>query len=317
MDLLDRFFGRGTPTPGGPPVANPRVERPVNLMALFDAPLDLDADALTLALRGYDPRLTDATAEVHVVDRTAPPEGHPENDSPPALLGLAAWGRHVVKLIGFNAPMPPEVVEACVRPAHYVPELKQAASEHAAHVLLYYAGYEPDPVEQYAALATVVAALARFGAVVVANEVGRTSVPAAALLPHDDDPDGMGMYDAVRTLPLPFLYVGFVKLEVEGQDGVWMRTYGSHVLGLPDLAFRAAGHDRGQTVFEIFGNMLGYLRESGRSFAPGHTLQVGPTTYFRLRPPAEAEWFLESEGELFVCEVIPAEEANGPSEPGV
>jgi hypothetical protein len=314
MDLLDRFFGRVTPTPGGPPAANPRIERPVNLMVLFDGPLDLDPDALTLALRGYDPALKDATAELHAVPRDEP-QGHPENDSPPAVLGLAGWGRHVVKLIGFNAPIPREVVDTCVRPAHYVQEMKQAAYEHAAHVLLYYAGYEPDPVEQYAALATVAAVLGRFGAVIVANEVGHTSVPAAALLPHGDDPEGMGMSEAVRTLPLPFLYVGFVKLEVEGDDGVWMRTYGGHVLGLPDLAFRASGHDRGQTVFEIFGNMLSYVRESGRSFAPGHTLQVGPTTYFRLRPAAEGEWFLDSEGELFVCEVIPAAEANSSGEP--
>src|SRR3954468_19769096 len=100
MDFMDRFFGRDTPTPGGPPVANPRIERPVNLMALFDAPLDLDTDALTLALRGYDPALAAASAELLVVPRTEPPEGHPENDSPPAVLGLAGWGRHVVKLIG-------------------------------------------------------------------------------------------------------------------------------------------------------------------------------------------------------------------------
>jgi hypothetical protein len=310
MDLLDRFFGRGTPRPGGDPVANPALENPLALQALFDAPLDLDADAVALALRSYHPDLAAATAELMVVPREGAPEGHPENDSPPALLGLIGWGNHVVKLIGFNAPMPAEVVERCVRAAHYDQETKEVAYRNAAHVLLYYAGYDPDPLEQYVALAAVAGVLARFGSVVTLNEHARTSVPSAALLPHPEDADDM--LTALRTLPIPFLFGGFVKLEVEGEPGVWMRTYGNGLLGLPDLAIRAEGHHEGQTVFFLFSNMLGYLLESGKSFAPGHTMQVGPDTYLRLRDRSEAEWFLEADGEMLVAERITEDEINKP-----
>jgi hypothetical protein len=309
MDFLHRFSGYGTPAPGGDPVANPRVENPVGLQLLFDAPLDLDADALALVLRAFHPDLAEAKAELHVVPRTAPPEGHPENDSPPAVLGLFAWGRHVVKLIGFNAAMPADAVEACVRPAHFAEELKQLAYGHVAHALLYYAGYEPDPLEQYVALGAVAAALARFGAVTTLNEHARTAIPAAALLPQDDEPDAL---DMLRQLPIPLIYGGFVKLEVEGESGVWMRTCGNGRLGLPDLAIRAEGHHQGQDTFFLFSRLLDYLRESGRSFAPGHTMQVGDDTYLRLREPAESEWYLETEGEMLVCERIAADEANAP-----
>lgn len=307
MDFLDRFFGRGTNPPGGPPVANPAIERGVALQLLFDAPLDLTADGLTAALRDYHPDLAAGTAELYPVPYQ-PPEGTPEEQRPPNFLGLFGWGPHVVKFVGFNAPIPAKVAEGCVRPAHYDQELKQAAYDSPAHALLYYAGYADDPLEQYVALAAVGGVLARFGALIVLNESARTSVPAAVLLPHEEDAGDM--LDSLRTLPIPFLYGGFVKLEVEGQPGVWMRTYGNHLLGLPDLALHAEGHHEGQKTFSTFANILSYLRASGRAFFPGHTMQVGAKDYLRVRHPADGEWFLDSPGELFVCERIAADEVN-------
>ena len=34
--------------------------------------------------------------------------------------------------------------------------------------------------------------------------------------------------ELLRSFPLLHLFCGFVKYEVEGDDGVWMRTYGAH-----------------------------------------------------------------------------------------
>ncbi len=256
-NFFERFFGRAIPRPGGEPVANPRLESPLSLQLLFDAPLDLDGDGLTLALRSFHPELASASVEVVDVSKAEPVSGT-TNDEPPTFLGLAGWGRQTIKLVGFNFPMPRQPVEACVRPAHIPTDLKDAAFAHQSHVLLYYAGYEPDPHEQYVGLAAVAAALARFGATIVMNEPARTAIPASALLPHDDDPgDFLAM---LRTLPVPMLYGGFVKLEVDGEPGVWMRTFGNPLLRLPDLAYRAAGHHEGAMLFEAFGHMLYYLR---------------------------------------------------------
>jgi hypothetical protein len=296
-DFLTRFFGQVLARPGGPPVANTRIEQPPSLQVVFDEVPEYDADVLTLALRSYHPELSAATVEFHASPRKPEPG---EEESPPDVFGLFGWSRHVVKLIGFNSPMPKDVLEACVRPAHYEDEVKQLAYSHAAHAILYYAGYDGDPLEQYVAVAAVAGCLARFGAVAVLNETAHTSVPAVVLLP--DEADDLDILTAIRGMPLPFLFAGFVKLEIEGDAGIWMRTYGAHVLGLPDLAFRADGHHQGTFAFHAFANMLAYLRESGKSFLPGDTMQVGEKVFLTLRERTESEWYLESDGEMLVCE---------------
>lgn len=306
-ELFDRFFGKGVPRLGGPAVANPRLAAdPVGLQCLFDGPLALDAGEVQKALRDYHPEMAAATAEFTAVPPTDKPH-HPDGLHP-ALLGLLAWDRHVVKLVGFDSPMPRDAVEACVRPAHFHPNYKQLAYEHQSHVMLYYAGYDHDPLEQYVALAACAGALGYFGASFVLNETGRTAIPAAALHPHEEDAGDM--LGSLRKFPLPFLYCGFVKLEVEGTPGVWMRTYGAHRFGLPDFAYLAPGHEHGSALFEIFGNMLAFLRRTGKHFAPGHSMQLGDDLYFRLRARSPEEWYLESDGTMLVAERIGADEVK-------
>ncbi|MFY1976006.1 hypothetical protein ACOTCQ_32575, partial [Achromobacter dolens] len=72
---------------------------------VFAAPLALKADALAAALRAYHPEMRQARAEI-------------EPDMP-ELVGMVGWGRHVVRMVGWNAPLPQEALEVCVAPAHY------------------------------------------------------------------------------------------------------------------------------------------------------------------------------------------------------
>jgi hypothetical protein len=120
------------------------------------------------------------------------------------------------------------------------------------------------------------------------------------------------MLEQLRTFPIPALFCGFVKYDVEGVNGVWMRTYGGHLMGLPDLATLAPGHERGEEVFGLFSSIYTYLRSSGARFEAGQTMQVGSDTFMRLRAPAEGEYFLDSPGEIFVAEMISADEINRP-----
>ena len=298
MSIFSRFFGGKDEDEGAgaPLVANPAVESPLSLQVLFADGLTLSSEAVTKALRSYHPSMAKARCEIE-----------PGLNQEGNVFGLAGWGKHVVKLVGFDLPMPAEAVEACVGPSHYGPELKQQARAHRGHLLLFYAGHEDDALEQYVALAAVAGALARLGALVVLNESARTSFPAQALSGSGGRGDVLEM---LRSLPLPVLYCGFVKYDVEGVEGVWMRTYGAHLLGLPDFAALAAGHHEGEKYFELFTNLLNYLRNSGATLGAGHTMQVGPETYLRARAPAEGEYFLESEGELLVVEEIGADQIN-------
>src|ERR1700722_3728353 len=213
-ELMDRFFGKGTPQLGGPVVANPHLSDPPSFQLLFSNSLDLETDALTLGLRDYHPELAGATAELLTL-----PASHSSTISSPTIMGLIGWGRHAIKLVGSNSPLEARRVRACVQPSHYHSELKEEAYRHAAHVILHYAGYEQDLLEQHVALAVVSAALARFGAIVVMNETARSSIPVMVLEPHEED-EGDTLR-AIRSLPIPFIYAGFVLLEIERETGIW------------------------------------------------------------------------------------------------
>jgi hypothetical protein len=119
------------------------------------------------------------------------------------------------------------------------------------------------------------------------------------------------MMDLLHSLPLPILYCGFVKYNVPNDTHVWMRTYGAHVLGLPDFAAYAEGHHQGQHYFDLFNNIFRYMLNTGRLLAAGHTMQVGADNYLRCRAPREDEPWLESKGEILVAEIIGADEING------
>src|SRR5947209_5283237 len=99
MGLMERFFGRGEPDEGGL-VPNEALENPLSLQLLFADQLtaaNLDPRRLTRTLRGTHPDLAKAVFEID--DATAA-QGTP--------LGLAGWGKHVVKFVGFSSPMPAE-----------------------------------------------------------------------------------------------------------------------------------------------------------------------------------------------------------------
>lgn len=297
MGIFERFFGRRDANAKAQPPSEQATRDaravPTSLQLLFAESFALDAEGMTATLRAFHPSMSQGTCEL---DPALVANGTP--------LGLFSWAGHAVKLIGFDAPMPAASVEACVEGAHYGQELKARARAHRAHLLLFYAGAAEDQLEQYVALAAVAGVLAGHGALVVLNEAARTSLPAAAL-GRDEDDDDESALERLQSLPIPLLYAGFLKLEVEGREGIWMRTWGSFTLGLPDLAFHAEGHQQGRDTLEWFGSILSYLHGSGASLAPGHTMDVADGVTLRCRAPAPDEGFLSSEGAMLVVERIP------------
>jgi hypothetical protein len=275
---------------------------PPGFQILFADPPSIPADALTAALRDYHPELATASTEIIPVSDLPAGANVVSPDGPTAsAVGLVAWGKHVVKLILFPAPMPASAVEGCLRPALLPPEMKTDARAHRGHALLYYAGADTDPLEQLVALGAVAGALARFRAVVTLNEEARAAIPSFALLPDEEEED---MLRTLRTLPVPYLYGGFVKMELTDVPGVWARTFANQRLGLPNLAYHAAGHDEGQQVFGLFTGVLGYLRETGLAFEIGEVIRVGDDIHLKVRAPAEAEWWLESRGRMQVLDRV-------------
>ncbi|WP_224364435.1 hypothetical protein [Hyalangium versicolor] len=282
MGFFDRLFGWHKVS--GPP----RRVSPLSLQLLFPSKLRLDAQALTEALRGFHPSLSQARFE-------------PDSRASTAMgaeVGVARWEKHAVQVVLFGVRMPTPTLEQCVAPAHYSAELKTQARAHTAHALLFYVGEEQDPLEQYVALALVAVALAKQGAILVLNESAHTSFPTHPLLPDKDE----DLLDLLRTMPLTALYVGFVKLQVPGVEGVWLRTYGAPRMGLPDLAWHARNETEAYDTFELFSGLLEYLRKTGARFAKGHTAEW-QRRHVKIRGPRWRERkFLDSPGTLFVLE---------------
>ena len=296
MSIFSRFFGRNEESADSAALlANPDIAQPLSLQVLFAEPLAITEAALADALRAYHPTMAKARAEI------AP--------DMPEFLGMAGWDKHVVRLVGFNAPYPKDALEACVAPSHYPAAMKDEVRAHASHIILYYAGFETDPLEQYVALAAVAGALTGFKALAVLNEHAHTSLPAGVFAAESLGEESM---DLLRTLPLNMLYCGFVKYEVEGVQGVWMRTYGGDAFGLPDFATLAAGHDEGEVYSTTFNNIMSYMLESGAELAAGHTMQIGEDAYMKLREPAKEEYYLDGPGQVLVAEIISADQINTP-----
>jgi hypothetical protein len=293
MELVRRFVGLTGPEldaarAAGELAADADQADAPSLVVLFDGPLPLDADALAAGLRALSPASASARVEV-------------DHNSAGTPFGIAGWGPHAVTLCGFDTPAPDSLLARCVRPAHYGASLKTRAAAHRSHLGLTEAGAAEDPRERYVAVAAVAAVAARAGGIVVLNDAARSSVPAGVLDIGPGEGDGLVL---LRGLPLPMLYCGFVKLELEGMSGVWMRTFGARLLGLPDLATHAAGHDDGELVFDVFSGVLDYLRD-GPDVAAGDTLALGTDLTYRLRRPGDLEYFLKTDGDLFVLEPVP------------
>lgn len=293
VGFFSKLFSKpGAPGPSEPLVDSELEEDALSLQVLFAREFQFDAAALERTLRAYSKETRGGSCQLL--------SGTLEQGTP---LGLIGWGPHVIRVVGFNAPMPANAVELCVAPAHYDQERKAKVRAHAAHVVLFYAGREESRLEQYVALAVVAGVLEKHGAIAVLNEAAHTSLPAGVLAALD--------IDSLRTMPLPMLFIGMVKYEVEGTRGVWMRTYGAGLLGLADFAHLAAGHRDGERTFEIFASILRYQLTSGARFAAGHTAQVGADTFMKLRAPEAREYFLESDSEIYVVEFASASEMNG------
>jgi hypothetical protein len=304
MSIFDKLFGRSkdaTPPPAASvpvPQIDPKNRDGVGLQLLFPGPLNLNTASLQSILRSYGGPASTAT---FAIDADAAKQGTP--------FGRAQWGRHVVDIIGFNAPMPSDVVEKVVGGAHYPQPLKAQARQHKSHILLFYSGTETSVLERYVALAAVAGALATQGALVVANESAMTSFPAQALDPRQIKGD---RFAYLRDLPLLILYMGFMKYNLENGP-VWMRTYGGDKFALPDLAKATAGHHEGEKTMEMFMNILGYLMDSRATIAAGHTLQIATDVYLRFRAPSEDEYFLHDHPNVLVAEEIAATGVNRPA----
>ncbi len=278
---------------------NAMVEpEPLGLQLVFAHAPVFDAHKIVHNLHLH-PELDDTTCEFQSIAAHQELADLVSGDGPPvSALGLIQFGLHIVKVIQCDSPMPYGPIETCIIPAMMPGEIKADARAHTAHAMLYYAGSHPEALERYVALAAVAGALAIFDAIAVLNEEARTAAPALDLIP-DDGEDFLQTY---RTLPIPYLFGGFVKLDLGNPDKPCARTFACHRLGLPNLARHLASHAETTETFRLFTGILGYARDLGEPLQAGESLDFGGGTRYMLRAPHETEWYLDSPGTMLVLE---------------
>ena len=289
MGLFSRFFGKKTEAKqmDSSIVPNPDIDSAASLSIVFKGELNIDNDKLLTKLKSIDPTIKDMRYEI------------PYGQFEAGICILVSWGKHIIRIIGLNAPYPKDVLELCVAPASYSQEIKQQVYESDSHLLLYYVGYDQDVLEQYLALTRLAACFEQFNALAVINESAHTSLPVSAIHGMATEKDGLTTLGEC----LPILFCGFVKYEIENIKGIWMRTYGAHIFGLPNFAALANSYEESGYYFDMFNNILNYLRQSQATMNPGDTMEMGDNRMMSLRAPQDEEYFLKDQGDLLVIEI--------------
>ena len=289
MGIFSRFFAKKTESKqvNNSIVPNPDIESAVSLSIVFRGALNIDNDQLLTKLKSIDPTIKDIRYEI--------PFGQLEE----GMCILVSWGKHVIRVFGLNAPYPKAVLEACVTPASYSQEIKQQVYASDSHLLLYYVGHEQDVLEQYLALTRLAVCFEQFNALAVINEDAHTSLPINFINELASEKDGLTSLGEC----LPLLFCGFVKYEIENIKGIWMRTYGANKFGLPNFAALANSYEESEYYFDMFSNILNYLRQSQATMNPGDTMEMGDNRMMSLRAPQDDEYFLKDQGDLLVIEI--------------
>ena len=289
MGIFSRFFGKKTESKqmDNSIVPNPDIENAVSVSIVFSGALNINNDELLAKLKSIDPTIKDIRYET--------PFGQLEE----GMCILVSWGKHVIRVFGLNAPYPKAVLETCVAPASYSQEIKQQVYESDSHLLLYYVGYEQNVLEQYLALTRLAVCFEQFNALAVINEDAHTSLPINFINELASEKDGLTTLGEC----LPLLFCGFVKYEIENIKGIWMRTYGANIFGLPNFAVLANSYEESDYYFDMFSNILNYLRQSKATMNPGDTMEMGENRMMSLRVPKDEEYFLKDQGDLLIIEI--------------
>ncbi len=294
MGLFSNLFGRKSASSASTPNDGTAVS--LSLQLLLEEWRIEDEAALASALSAYDSSLRSARISSFVRSETN------------SAFADIEWQNQKFRLVAFDLPMPSEAVEHCLQPAAFDVEIKDQARAHAAHALLFCDSLRAEILQNYVRMAMLCGGLLETsGGLAVLNESAQTAMFARTW--HETAE--LSRFEFWNTLPILFLYAGFVKFMRPESPEVWMTTRGLNVWGLPNLTTLAADHSQASKVFEHFNNIAAYLVSNGPVLAAGHTMQIGANAFMRLREPQnDEERAVAGDYPLLVADFIGSDEAN-------
>jgi Domain of unknown function (DUF4261) len=159
---------------------------------------------------------------------------------------------------------------------------------HTVHMLCFYEGHNPDPIEQIIALYKVASCFTDKGLLGVLDETAWNCMPSS-LVEAMFEP---GMVNSCReNIPLEF-WTNLVKFS-RPNGGVWLCTKGNNRFGVKEFAYLGTVEEIKETR-RLFANMFRYSRESSVTFNAGETAQMGERMALRFTTPIEFQEYLDS-----------------------
>lgn len=219
------------------------------------------------------------------------------------LLSVVEFDEHRVKLVGFDAPLPEDVIHHTVECSYWKDEDKEKIKKHKSHIICYYDGESDDAVEKYIALYKVAYSFMGQGLIGIINEGAWTCQPAYVL----GDLLSKEMLMECREVPPLMLWTSFIKIPVE--YGIWMVTKGNHIFGVKDFAYLGDINEV-KEINEIFNNIFYYIYENSAVVEAGHTLQIEEEVYLKFKNIYKEKEYLEGPIGTLVIEKIKANEIN-------
>lgn len=221
------------------------------------------------------------------------------------LHGYAEFDSHVVRVAGFDAPLPESVVSVTIDTSAWQGEVREEMKAHKAHLLLFHEGGGKDVPERMIALYKLAAVLGGEELLGVVHESGWTSAPRGIVRDFLDANELVMMREG---LP-PVVFWGF--LPFRGEDETWYATKGAHIFGVPDLVVLGRGEGN-REVMDLLHNIFLYMVRAKRIEA-GHTMQLGEELYLRfetLPPDNPHHDYLAGKDKTLLIKRITKEEIN-------
>ena len=229
----------------------------------------------------------------------------PKDTSAPGE-GVAATHAHKIKLNFCDKKLEERELAQIRAHIRLVPDAVLAIDKHSAYIDLSIEQTPQKPLEAYQELTFLACMIALREGLAITNIHGYTSFSAPGMLQLLADNDWS---DAIREMPPLFLFSGPVLHEFDNNTNLWMRSYGNHLLGIPDLGTIIPSEIMQEYVpmtLQIFDNMMSYMIESGNQVEPGHTMETDSVLIKIFDQPAKPdEYFYQSPSGLLRVEYTP------------
>lgn len=286
MGLFD-FLKRKPPEPS---------ERP-SLILLLDAWRELDGDDIAARLSDIEPLRIEPKINIE--------QGKPREKDARVMIGDAEFDSHVVRMVGFAAPLPDEIRQKTIEVSAWTGPVLERLNNHGAHVMLFHETGGKNPTERFIALYKLAASMGGDNTAGVAIEPAWTCASAEAVRDFTDAERLKLMREGVP----PILFLGILPF-MEG-DETWVATRGAHLWNVPDLVMER-GALTNPEAYELLHQIFLYIKE-GAKVLPGHTMQRDEELFLKFEALPEdhrhAGW-LKGAGNTLLIERITEEHVN-------